>query len=671
MIRKSKLLICMLFVSMILTAIPDMESRAEELEEGTTSAESELQDENSQRLEELTVMDEDGSISEIGDTDGTVDTESTNEGIALFSSDSNVKVVNFNTKGNAVTYYTKESGNEEGYTNGAYGADGAYLGTTSDGKIRFMLSGVTGVVEASDVQLLDYEDVSGNVSYYMVSGGKLVHHISQNLTKSTSSSLNNGTAPSYLKEGVKYYSYDGKYFYTDYAKMLSDYQNDKVGASSVNSSSPFQNKYQFLDMRGTVDYNADQLEQILQKAMKNAGVDASASKLTGTAASFVTYQNTYNVNALLSLSIAINESGWGKSSICNSSNNLFGLNAIDTSAAESAFVYNSIDACIRDFMANWMAERYLGNNWRNHGEWLGNKGSGINVSYASDPYWGEKAAAIAWNLDAIGESLDFDSESENINSGDSSGGDTEDTDKTEADTEDTDRQEAETDTNDSDVDESGKSSEKTDSLKGSVTTVSEKEESSSSSGNTDSQNTASEEKGEIAQMELSDSKNLVTIRGELSAGASVSVDTLLPDTDRYQALTDAEDLDGETVIGIYDVHLDGKLEGEVELTFHVGTEYNGKTVTILHYTDEAGKVYEVLEGKVKDGTVTVKVDSFSPFVLALQEQEDEAAEVTVTEVTSAPKTGDDSQTVVWSILCLISAAAILIVIKNRKMLITK
>ncbi len=30
---------------------------------------------------------------------------------------------------------------------------------------------------------------------------------------------------------------------------------------------------------------------------------------------------------------------------------------------------------------------------------MGNKASGINVKYASDPYWGEKNANIAWMID--------------------------------------------------------------------------------------------------------------------------------------------------------------------------------------------------------------------------------------------------------------------------------
>lgn len=40
------------------------------------------------------------------------------------------------------------------------------------------------------------------------------------------------------------------------------------------------------------------------------------------------------------------------------------------------------------------------------GGFLGNKGSGLNVKYASDPYWGEKAANIAYNLDQAAGSQD-------------------------------------------------------------------------------------------------------------------------------------------------------------------------------------------------------------------------------------------------------------------------
>ena len=408
MIKRNKLLICTLVMSMALTLMPGVTSRAAEAEGETEASVSEIQDENIQRLEEVTAMDEDGSIREIEDVNGTVDEADGTDGIALFSVRSfSPKVVNFNTKGNAVTNYTDETNGISGYTNGAYGADAAYLGTTSDGKIRFMLSGVTGTVSASEVELVDYSAVADNVSYYTVSSGRLLHYISQNLETAPASAINNGTAPSYLNEGGKYYSYDGHYFYIDYSVMLTDYQQGTNGASAVNAGNPFNNYFQFLDMNLSTSYTGDELDSMLSAAMTNAGVDPASSKLTGTGNSFVKYQNTYSVNALLSLGIAINESAWGRSNICLTKNNIFGLNAVDSSPGD-AYAFSSIDDCIREFMNYQMANAYLKDGqWSNHGEYLGNKGGGINVSYASDPYWGEKAAAHAWNLDTLGGGKDY------------------------------------------------------------------------------------------------------------------------------------------------------------------------------------------------------------------------------------------------------------------------
>lgn len=115
--------------------MPGMESNAAELS-GEDQVTATLQDENSQRLEETTAMDEDGAIYEIHEEKGIV-AEGTPSQNAMFlaKTSGQSKVVNFNTKGSAVTSFTYGGGS--GYTNGAYGADAAYLGMTDDGKVRF------------------------------------------------------------------------------------------------------------------------------------------------------------------------------------------------------------------------------------------------------------------------------------------------------------------------------------------------------------------------------------------------------------------------------------------------------------------------------------------------------------------------------------------------------
>ena len=408
MIRKSKLLICMLFMCLGLAVLPGMKSNAEETA-GETASASENQDENSQRLEEITGMEEDGEIYEVTVEDGMVE-----ETVNARARTAGPLIVNFNTKSSSVnTDYTDTVTGDSGYTNGSYGADAAYLGT-SGGKIKFMLAGVVGLVDPDDVELVEYSTAE-SVSYYEVSGGKLIHYITYNLNSSKyASSLNNGPAPSYLSAGTKYYSYDGHYFYKDYQTMLNDYRNGSRG-NSVNSGSPFYNYYQYLPLRSQTAYSADSLNSIIN------GKVSSSSKLKGTGSSFVKYQDTYGVNALLSLSVAANESGWGTSSISQKKNNLFGLNAVDSSPGTSANTYASADECIRQFMGNYMSAKYLNpDKWQYYGGFLGNKASGINVKYASDPYWGEKAAAIAWTLDGLGGNADQDRYTIGVKEGSSS-----------------------------------------------------------------------------------------------------------------------------------------------------------------------------------------------------------------------------------------------------------
>ena len=713
MIRKSKLLICTLVMSMIVTVLPGMTSYAAEAEGETEASATELQDENSQRLEEVTAMDEEGNIYEIADTDGTVSEEVSEEaaeeetnGITLFSARSvENKVVNFNTKGNATTNYTDSNG-ESGYTNGAYGADAAYLGTSSDGKIKFMLAGVTGTVSVSDVELVDYSTVADKVSYYKVSGGRLVHYISQNLNNAPSSTVDNGPAPSYLSQDTKYYSYDGHYFYTDYGVMLSDYQSGCNGDSAVNSGNRFENYFQFLDMNSSTGYSADELNTILNDTLQSKGKDSS-SKLWDAGNLFVKYQNTYGVNALLSVGIAINESGWGTSSISQNKNNLFGLNAQDSNVGNASSYY-SVESCIIDFMKNWMAGGYLNDaSWKNFGEFLGNKGEGINVKYASDPYWGEKAAAHAWTLDENGDSRDYtgvvieppadvpstdepvtdvpstdepvtdepvtdvpstdepvtdepviDVPSTDAPATDEPVTDVPSTDAPATDEPVTDVPSTDEPTTDEPVTDVPSTDEPvTDEPVTDVPSTDGPSVGSGSDGTTagsGSDDTVTGDAGSNSgaqtetQKTVSDSAGKVTVSGKLSGGAGVTVDMVAPNTDAYTRYVSAESLKGKTILGVYDITLTGELEGEAQLTFHVDAKYNGKDVIILHYADDG--TYETYNAKVENGQVTISVKGFSPYVIALNESSSGAG-------AAAPKTGDSSNIMLWIALLGISVAA--------------
>lgn len=303
------------------------------------------------------------------------------------------QIVNFR-KTSGVINYTEVGTGAEGYVAGTYGADAAYLGT-SGGKVKFMLGGVIGQVDESKVQVIAKSSAK-SVSHYEISSGRLYHYISTNVNVTNyGSTLDNGPAPSYLKSGTKYYSYDGHYFYTesDFGEMLDDYTNN-TRTHAVNANNPYYNYFQYLPLRSQSNYNSSTLNTIINNKV------ASNSKMKNTGSEFVEKQNTYGVNALLMAGLAANESAWGSSNIAQSKNNLFGLNAVDSSPGQSANYFASVEQCIKEFAEKWMSKEYLNpKNWKYFGGFLGNKASGMNVKYASDPYWGEKAASMAWNLD--------------------------------------------------------------------------------------------------------------------------------------------------------------------------------------------------------------------------------------------------------------------------------
>jgi len=344
---------------------------------------------NAEDNQTISGMDENGNIYEAELESGWVEQDS-----LMPRSVAAAQVVNFYTKGSSTTSYTEYLTGKSGYTCGAYAADAAYLGT-SNGKVKFMLGGVIGQVNSSEVQVVN-KSAAKSVSHYKVSSGKLYHYISTNLNNSSyGSTLLVGAAPSYLSSGVTYYSYDGHYFYTEanFGNMLDNY-NAGTRSNSVNASNPYYNYFQYLPLRSSSSYSAS----VLSAYVNNKS--GSTSKMYNTGTNFVSMQGTYGTNALLMIGIGANESNWGKSNIAQTKNNLFGLNAVDSSPGQSANYYSSTATCIKDFSETYLSKRYLRPGYSYYyGAFLGDKASGMNVMYASDPYWGEKAASIAWNLD--------------------------------------------------------------------------------------------------------------------------------------------------------------------------------------------------------------------------------------------------------------------------------
>ena len=188
-----------------------------------------------------------------------------------------------------------------------------------------------------------------------------------------------GLAPDWMETGKKYYSYDGVNFYSD-----AYYQN-YVGT--------YYNYYQFLPLRSQSNIPASVYNNFLSSKGYN-----SSSKLWNQGQTFIDAQNTYGVNALLVYALACLESAYGTSNYAQQRNNLFGWSAYD-SDPDSASYFSSVEQAIKEHMGINLRGYLDINDFRFFGPQLGNKGSGINLKYAADPYWGYKIAAIAYDID--------------------------------------------------------------------------------------------------------------------------------------------------------------------------------------------------------------------------------------------------------------------------------
>ena len=304
-------------------------------------------------------------------------------------------VVNFRTKASAneITTYTNCANGQQGYLNGYMMSDGAYLGMVN-GKVKFKAAGVTGLVDPSEVQIVDYANAN-TISCYKVRKNALYHYVANIISNHADYySINYiGSMPSYLSEGSMYYSYDGHYFYTDFKTMIQDYKSG-IYTNAINAGSPYYNYFQYLPSRSKTSISAAQLDQYTSSKV-------SSGKLLNAGSSLVSNQNKYGVNALMMYSNAVLESGWGQSQIAMDKNNLFGHGAADNNPYYGANGYSSVDDCIKYHAKVFISEGFCDPkdyNARYYGSHLGDKESGINVKYASDPYWGEKIASLCWQV---------------------------------------------------------------------------------------------------------------------------------------------------------------------------------------------------------------------------------------------------------------------------------
>lgn len=314
-------------------------------------------------------------------------------------------VVQFQRKDCTInTSYRMAKSEETGYTNGCYGNDAAFVDISDDGsEVRFRQAGVDGWVAVDAVTLHNYYDENDvtSINHYTVTSHLLTHKITTNIAGvSYASELSIGEIK--LKDHA-YYSYDGHYFYTAFEDMIDDYRKERQEGAA--NKEAFYNYYQFLPHRSISHYTADDINWYVENYL--GFTSSSQSLLYNSGAWFMEAQKRYGTNAIMMFALAMNESDFGRSAIAREKNNLFGHAAYDDSPTQSASGYTSVKDSILVH-----AEKYLQNSYLNplsdlyHGGFFGDKAGGMNVRYASDPYWGEKAADFYRTFDMVMQQKD-------------------------------------------------------------------------------------------------------------------------------------------------------------------------------------------------------------------------------------------------------------------------
>ena len=256
-------------------------------------------------------------------------------------------------------------------TANVYDADGEKLSYISQGSVVWLdrdrksddkrlaitVSGLSGYMKTEDLQALDAS--KDFIPYYESDGHRFYHYVAQNASIPVASHLSD------MEVGKKYYSADGLHF------------------DGFNLENPFL----FKDLTEATNYSAEDLDKVFSL------LNINNSLLENKGATFKEAEEHYHINALYLLAHSALESDWGRSKIAKDKNNFFGITAYDTTPYLSAKTFDDVDKGILG-ATKWIKENYIDRGRT----FLGNKASGMNVEYASDPYWGEKIASVMMKI---------------------------------------------------------------------------------------------------------------------------------------------------------------------------------------------------------------------------------------------------------------------------------
>ena len=233
--------------------------------------------------------------------------------------------------------------------------------STVNGRIPVQVAGLTGYVNSGQVAAINSRTTF--IPDY-VSDGKYVYH-----RYSAYSSVMVAYHNPNMQVGKPYYSADG------------------INFGTFKLDHPFQ----FSNLKSRSNYTAADINRLYSLMGANNG------KLAGKGATFKAAEQKYGVNALYLVAHSALESAWGKSQIAKDKNNFFGIAAYDSTPYTSATKFDNVDSGILG-AARWIDRNYLSNTgYPARGAYLGNKAGGMNVNYATAPYWGESIASIMFS----------------------------------------------------------------------------------------------------------------------------------------------------------------------------------------------------------------------------------------------------------------------------------
>ncbi|WP_318618210.1 glucosaminidase domain-containing protein [Sporosarcina sp. YIM B06819] len=286
-------------------------------------------------------------------------------------------------------YLDKELKKEETYV--ADDTEFHYIDSTEH-YVEVNVAGKSRFIKHENSRLFPWNAVQYQ-SFYYTTNGALYHSV---YTASTGNygTYQAGIAPSFMRDGDKYYSMDGSHFITK---------------DGVNAGIGYQ-YFQYLPVRSVTKYTAQEIDAYIMKRLKQLETTfpnhkeyaqaASKSKLIGIGELLKKIEKEQQINALHILALAQHESNYGLTTWAQQYNNLFGLYVYDDNPDHRLF--ESVEQNIRELVTIFLNKNYIPPNAKYaNGAIFGNKAIGFNIKYASDPYWGSKAAGHLYRIDQM------------------------------------------------------------------------------------------------------------------------------------------------------------------------------------------------------------------------------------------------------------------------------